>query len=415
MPARQYRSTVEAKTLNQTITNSSTTIVLNSVTTLPTTYPYTLVLNPDTLTEEIVTVTASGGGNTLNVTRGQDGTTAQGHNLGAAVRHMITARDLQEPQDHINNGGYHIIVCTSSTRPGSPVDGQHIYETNTDKTLSWDGTAWNPVSGAAAYQAGEPSNPSVGSLWVDSDETASQLNTNDFLLKSDASAASGYVSKVGGDTVVASGAAVKPLVLKGASSQTANLQEWQDSTGAVVASVSPTGNITGGGLVHLNTTSFTNVASVSISNVFTSLYNAYRIVFSITQLTETQADLFFRLRTSAGDDSSATYTRSIVSYDVGASTPASAATGGAYGDTKGLITTSYYANSVLNMSLDLTGINTNNKQLMALIHGGSAAASRFGFASNYIGAGAGTHTGITFYNSGGTNYTGTVRIYGLRN
>jgi hypothetical protein len=247
MPARQYRSTVEAKTLNQTITNSSTAIVLNSVTTLPTTYPYTLVLNPDTLTEEIVTVTSSGGGNTLNVTRGEDGTTAQGHNLGAAVRHMITARDLQEPQDHINNGGYHIIVCTSSTRPGSPVDGQHIYETDTDKTLSWDGTSWNPVSGAASYQAGEPANPSVGSLWVDSDESASQLNTNDFLLKADASAASGYVSKVGGDTVVASGAAVKPLVLKGASSQTANLQEWQDSTGAVVASVSPTGELVGTG------------------------------------------------------------------------------------------------------------------------------------------------------------------------
>jgi hypothetical protein len=281
MPARQYRSTVEAKTLNQTITNSSTAIVLNSVTTLPTTYPYTLVLNPDTLTEEIVTVTSSGGGNTLNVTRGQDGTTAQAHNLGAAVRHMITARDLQEPQDHINNGGYHIIVCTSSTRPGSPVDGQHIYETNTDKTLSWDGTAWNPVSGAAAYQAGAPSNPSVGSLWVDSDETASQLNTNDFLLKSDASAASGYVSKVGGDTVIASGAAVKPLVLKGASSQTANLQEWQDSTGAVVASVSPTGNIVGSGLTLVKKqTVGSGVSSVVVSDAFNANYDNYKIVIN---------------------------------------------------------------------------------------------------------------------------------------
>jgi hypothetical protein len=281
MPARQYRSTVEAKTLNQTITNSSTAIVLNSVTTLPTTYPYTLVLNPDTLTEEIVTVTSSGGGNTLNVTRGQDGTTAQGHNLGAAVRHMITARDLQEPQDHINNGGYHIIVCTSSTRPGSPVDGQHIYETDTDKTLSWDGTSWNPVSGAASYQPGEPANPSVGSLWVDSDESASQLNTNDFLLKSDASAASGYVSKVGGDTVVASGAAVKPLVLKGASSQTANLQEWQDSTGAVVASVSPTGNIVGSGLTLIKKqTVGTGVSSVNITAAFSATYDNYLVIYT---------------------------------------------------------------------------------------------------------------------------------------
>jgi hypothetical protein len=281
MAARQYRSTVEAKTLNQAITNVSSSIVLNSVTTLPSSYPYTLVIDPDTLTEEIVTVTSSAGGNSLNVTRGQDGTTAQAHNLGAAVRHMITARDLQEPQDHINNGGYHVIVCTSTTRPASPVDGQHIYETDTDKTLSWDGTAWNPVSGAAAYQASAPANPSVGSLWVDSDETASQLNTNDFLLKSDASASTGYVSKVGGDTVVASGAAVKPLILKGASSQTANLQEWQDSTGAVVASVSPTGNIAGSGLTLIKKqTVGTGVSSVTVTNAFNSTYENYRIVYT---------------------------------------------------------------------------------------------------------------------------------------
>jgi hypothetical protein len=172
-------------------------------------------------------------------------------------------------------------VCTSSTRPGSPVDGQHIYETDTDKTLSWDGTSWNPVSGAASYQAGEPANPSVGSLWVDSDETASQLNTNDFLLKSDASAASGYVSKVGGDTVIASGAAVKPLVLKGASSQTANLQEWQDSTGAVVASVSPTGRVAGSGLTLVKKQTIgTGVSSVTVTDAFSATYENYVIVVS---------------------------------------------------------------------------------------------------------------------------------------
>ena len=286
MPARQYRSTVEAKTLNQTITSASPSIVLNSVTTLPTTYPYTLVLNPDTLTEEIVTVTSSAGGQSLNVTRGQDGTTAQGHNLGAAVRHMITARDLQEPQDHINNGGYHIIVCTSSTRPGSPVDGQHIYETNTDKTLSWDGTAWNPVSGAAAYQAGAPSNPSVGSLWVDSDETASQLNTNDFLLKADASAASGYVSKVGGDTVVASGAAVKPLVLKGASSQTANLLEAQNSSGTVIAQIDKDGRVYGNGQPYAVSAGTTPSITANIGSAYGGFYNSVTVTLPASRFTQ---------------------------------------------------------------------------------------------------------------------------------
>ena len=101
MAARQYRSTVEAKTLSAGINNSVTTITLNSVTTLPSSYPYTLVIDPDTASEEIVTVTATAGGNVLTVTRGQDGTSAQTHDAGAVIKHMITARDLQEPQNHI--------------------------------------------------------------------------------------------------------------------------------------------------------------------------------------------------------------------------------------------------------------------------------------------------------------------------
>jgi hypothetical protein len=101
MAARQYRSTVEAKTLSAGINNSVTSMTLNSVTTLPSTYPYTLVVDPDTASEEIVTVTANAGGSVLTITRGQDGTSAQTHDAGAVVKHMVTARDLQEPQDHI--------------------------------------------------------------------------------------------------------------------------------------------------------------------------------------------------------------------------------------------------------------------------------------------------------------------------
>lgn len=102
MAARQYRSTVEAKTLSSGINNSVTSMTLNSVTTLPSTYPYTLVIDPDLASEEIVTVTASGGGTALTITRGQDGTSAQPHSASAVVKHMITARDLQEPHNHID-------------------------------------------------------------------------------------------------------------------------------------------------------------------------------------------------------------------------------------------------------------------------------------------------------------------------
>jgi len=35
-------------------------------------------------------------------------------------------------------------VCTSTTRPQAPFEGQMIYETDTDKVLVWNGTAWYP-------------------------------------------------------------------------------------------------------------------------------------------------------------------------------------------------------------------------------------------------------------------------------
>jgi len=37
-----------------------------------------------------------------------------------------------------------------------------------------------------AYQTDAPADPAVGTLWIDSDATASGLNQNDFKLNSDA-------------------------------------------------------------------------------------------------------------------------------------------------------------------------------------------------------------------------------------
>ena len=33
-------------------------------------------------------------------------------------------------------------VCTNTTRPSNPFEGQMIYETDTDKVLVWNGSAW---------------------------------------------------------------------------------------------------------------------------------------------------------------------------------------------------------------------------------------------------------------------------------
>ena len=103
--ARNYSSVVPAMTLASTITSTATQLTLAGAdSSLLPTPPYTLVLNPDTAIEEIITVNANQSGvtfPTLNVTRAEEGTTGQPHTNGNTVKHMITGRDLQDAQDHI--------------------------------------------------------------------------------------------------------------------------------------------------------------------------------------------------------------------------------------------------------------------------------------------------------------------------
>lgn len=113
---RYYSSIATPKTLSTTITSSSNSVALSDLVGLPNSYPYTLVLEPDSASEEIVTVTALVSGTTLSITRAQDGTSATAHNAGTAARHMVTARDIREPQEHIDNSALH--VPTQATHSG---------------------------------------------------------------------------------------------------------------------------------------------------------------------------------------------------------------------------------------------------------------------------------------------------------
>jgi len=80
--------------------DTTTGVLVNSISGFPTTFPYTLILDPDTSKEEVVTVT-SGSSTTLVITRGQDNTTAFAHAAGTGVRHGVSAREFKELQTHI--------------------------------------------------------------------------------------------------------------------------------------------------------------------------------------------------------------------------------------------------------------------------------------------------------------------------
>jgi hypothetical protein len=97
---RYYSSTAVDTTLTGAATSSGTTITVAAVSGFPASYPYTLALDYDTSSEELVNVTAAAG-TTLTIVRGQDGTTGVAHDAGAAVKHVASARDYREPQEHI--------------------------------------------------------------------------------------------------------------------------------------------------------------------------------------------------------------------------------------------------------------------------------------------------------------------------
>lgn len=79
-------------------------VSLNSVSGFPSTVPYTLIIDPDTSKEEVVTV-QSIVGTTVTIKRGENNTQAVAHSAGVSVRHGVSAREFTELQTHISARG----------------------------------------------------------------------------------------------------------------------------------------------------------------------------------------------------------------------------------------------------------------------------------------------------------------------
>jgi hypothetical protein len=79
------------------------------------------------------------------------------------------------------DGAAGFTVCTSATRPVSPWLGQAIFETDTELSFIWKGSAWMPGGGGGSIEisATAPAGPGEGDLWWDSDNGKLYIYYND--------------------------------------------------------------------------------------------------------------------------------------------------------------------------------------------------------------------------------------------
>lgn len=99
-PNRWYSSVAAQASLNGNINNSTNSMTVSSTTGFPGSFPYTLSINQNEASEELVTVT-NASGLVLTILRGQDGTAGVLHSNGASIVHVMSARDMAEPQAHL--------------------------------------------------------------------------------------------------------------------------------------------------------------------------------------------------------------------------------------------------------------------------------------------------------------------------
>ncbi len=162
--ARYFSSTAIPTTLSIAISSSVTSIEVPLITGLPTSYPYTVVIDwgvysGTTLVQEAVLITQAPTGTGpytfANVTRGYDSTTAQSHAAGATFLHTFVGKDGNDFQAHeAASSGVHGVTGTVMGNPMTAA-GDMIYGgasgAPTKLSVGASGQVWTVVSGAPAW------------------------------------------------------------------------------------------------------------------------------------------------------------------------------------------------------------------------------------------------------------------------
>ena len=197
-PARYYSSTAVETALSGSIPSQSqgqanTAFIVASVSGFPVNFPYTLIVDPDTSKEEVVTVYA-GSGTTLSVYRGEDNTQAVAHSAGAVVRHGVSGRDFRESENHIAARGYDIdetiLVAADQTHVHGIATGDGVIvgtlkeQTLTRKTLTTPVINGATITGTVTASTATFTSPTISGSPVITGLSSSNMVTSSAAPKS---------------------------------------------------------------------------------------------------------------------------------------------------------------------------------------------------------------------------------------
>lgn len=209
--SRYYSSVAKRTTLTADAGSSATSMVIAAATGFPSLYPYTMIVDEDTVNEELVTVSARSG-TTLTVVRAVDGSAAVAHTAGASVRHGVSARDFADSRSHEDAS-----EAVHGLGAGSAVVGRIDAQTLTNKTLT------APVINAATV-TGTVSGGTFSGSTLTSATLGSALAAGSFKITglADPTSAQDAVTKVYADIITSAAAASAATATAGAASATAS-------------------------------------------------------------------------------------------------------------------------------------------------------------------------------------------------
>jgi hypothetical protein len=425
-PARYYSSTAVETALGSSIPAQSqgqanTSFIVGSISGFPTDYPYTLIVDPDTSKEEVVTVYA-GSGTTLSVYRGADNTQAVAHSAGAVVRHGVSGRDFRESENHIAARGYDIdqtiLIAANQTHVHGIATGDGVIvgtlksQTLTQKTLTTPIINGATITGTVTATSATFTSPTIsGSPVITGLSSAGMVNSSatpkiyvDSILGSATSAAISAASAAVSATSAATSAT------SSANSATASASSASASatsaSAAATSATSAAASATAAATSATSAAASATAAATSATSAAASATTAAASVATIAGYATSAANSASAAATSA-TSAAASATAAATSATSAAASATAAATSATSADSAASIAIAQASNASASATAAATSATSAaNSATAATTSATSAAASATAAATSAADAATSASSAATTYDNFDDRYLG---------